>query len=135
MTWPDRAGDNRFKLFVYKLQIGKPFSFHFSGLRNRLLTLRRKTEVFDLEFKSNDFINNCIECMMCFCSGSAARLKEESQLTQPPDQVRHHALSRVLSNSATFSDCFLLVFTFVLCRNWYLQNQNHQNPQVRHLKP
>lgn len=32
---------------------------------------------------------------MCFCSGSAARLNEESLVTQPSYQVRHHFLSQV----------------------------------------
>lgn len=57
----------------------------------------------------------CIDCMMCFYSGSAARLNKESPVTQPPDQVRHHALSRALSHSATFSDCFLVVLFSHLC--------------------
>ncbi len=40
----------------------------------------------------------CIDCMvgmMCFCSGSAARLNEERLVTQPSDQVRHHSLTQV----------------------------------------
>ncbi len=46
----------------------------------------------------NGFINYALLyrlVMMCFCSGSAARLNEENLVTQPSYQVRHHSLTQV----------------------------------------
>lgn len=54
--------------------------------------------------------------MMCFCSGSAARLNEESVVTQPSDQVRHHSLTQVFSRCrCAFSGCFIVVSFAHLC--------------------
>lgn len=118
MTWLDRAGDNRLKWFIYKLQIGKPFSFYFSGLRNRLLTLRRKTEVFDLEFESNDLLNNALlywlhDVFLLWFSGQTEW--RESGYPAPRSGTPSCSLSRALSHSATFSDCFLVVLFSHLC--------------------
>lgn len=97
-----------------RLKLGKLFSFHFSGLRNRLLTLRTKTEVFDLESKSDEVINDVLlywlyDVFLLWFSSQTEWRAPGYPATGSGTPSRSHSVS------LSFCNIFRLLFYFHIC--------------------